>query len=353
MTMRRWLALALLCAAMGVNASTPREWHRNDMLENSRYQSTNGRFVLVVRHYPVVGDFASVRVDTVTDFDSEDGFVLPSDGDPETETAALYEVTPRRRVLASVLKIAQDGHSLLISDSGDRIIVEGPIGWNGYRHAGDPLLEIYDARGTLIRTFLPADVFTPSDVEVFIREQHQLDMSLQVDGNEGEVIAISVDKIAAVRIRTADGTLVDPLRDLLPAPRVYASSTTEPASLDRFDDVLNDACFEGTARIASSQLVARAVQRPLPPFPVVAVKARIRGRVWVEMVISESGHVICARATQLPFGIREAALAAARQWKFTPYEIDGRPVRVTSEVLFHFEDVTPSQWEELQRQASY
>ena len=54
------------------------------------------------------------------------------------------------------------------------------------------------------------------------------------------------------------------------------------------------------------------------------------------MVVSKSGEVKCARATRLPFGIREAALKAAREWKFTPDEID-----VTSEILFRFEDVTP------------
>ncbi len=309
--------------------------------------------MLVVRHYPVVGDFASVRVDTVTDFDSEDGLELPSDGDPETETAALYEVTPRGRMLVSILKIPQHGWSPLISDAGDRIIVNGPVDWPDYRTATDPLLEIYDVRGTLIRTLLPSDVFTSTDITVLIRNAYPPDLSLQIDDEEGEIVAISIGNLATVRVRTADGTLVEPLRDLLPAPRVYASSTRESPPRDRFDDVLNDACFEGAARIASSQLVARAIQRPLPPFPVVAVKARIRGRVWVEMLISESGDVICARATRLPFGIREAALAAARQWKFTPYEIDGHPVRVTSEVLFHFEDVEPSQWEELQRHAPY
>jgi TonB family protein len=87
--------------------------------------------------------------------------------------------------------------------------------------------------------------------------------------------------------------------------------------------------------------VARATERPLPEFPILAIKVRIRGKVWVEVVVSESGDVICARATQFPFGLREAALESARRWKFTPYEIGGRLVNVTSEIVFHFEDVTP------------
>src|ERR1700741_1837768 len=101
MTTRRWLALVLLCTAMGANATSLRQWPRDDLLENSRYQSANGRFVLVVREDPVVGDFASVRADAGTDFDSEDGLELPSEGERETETAALYEVTPRERMLVS------------------------------------------------------------------------------------------------------------------------------------------------------------------------------------------------------------------------------------------------------------
>jgi outer membrane biosynthesis protein TonB len=83
------------------------------------------------------------------------------------------------------------------------------------------------------------------------------------------------------------------------------------------------------------------------------VKANIRGRVWVEVVVSETGQVLCARATRFPLGIREATIAAARQWKFTPYEIGGRPVKVTSEIVFHYVDVEPELWEELQRHPPY
>jgi TonB family protein len=205
----------------------------------------------------------------------------------------------------------------------------------------------------LIRSLERTEVFTASDLAVLARNTHRLDMSLQVDAEEGEVVVISADNLAVIRVRTTDGTLVDPPRDLFPAPHVYASSTNEPPPPSRFDAASNDACSDGAARIASSQLVARATETPVPAFPIIAVKARIRGRVWVEVVVSETGEVLCARATYSPFGIRDAAIAAAKQWKFTPYEIGGHPVKVTSEILFYFVDVEPKQWEELQRHPPY
>jgi TonB family protein len=349
MGIRPWLSFALLCAALPLNATSLRPWQRDDVLENPRYVSENGRYVLVVREYPAVGDFASVRADKVIDFDAPGHeFQLLRDDDPETEGGALYE----GRRLLSVLKVAQDHSGLLVSDSGDRIITTGTSSWSW---PIETLLRIYDARGTLIRSVAMLDAFTPTDVQTmhFAPFDPPLDISLQMDSKEGEILAVAVGKVATVRIRTADGTLVDPRRDLLPAARVYASAAREPAPLARFDPSPDDACFANVARIASPQLLARAVERPMPPFPEVARKARIRGRVWAEVVVSESGDVVCARATRLPFGLQQAALAAARQWKFTPYELGGHRVPVTSEILFHFVDLEPQQWEELQKHPPY
>lgn len=78
-------------------------------------------------------------------------------------------------------------------------------------------------------------------------------------------------------------------------------------------------------------------------IPPVAIKARIRGTVQVEVLVSESGDVLCGRHSALPFGIDKAAIEAARQWKFRPFVIGGRAVKVTGELLFHFKDVLPEE----------
>ena len=99
--------------------------------------------------------------------------------------------------------------------------------------------------------------------------------------------------------------------------------------------------------------MARAELRPLPSYPLVAQKAQIHGEVWARVVVSESGEVVCLSVTQVPFGISQGAENSVKQWKFAPYEIDGRPVRFTGEIVFHFDGLYPEQWDELQRTLFY
>jgi hypothetical protein len=73
--------------------------------------------------------------------------------------------------------------------------------------------------------------------------------------------------------------------------------------------------------------------------------------VLVDVVVSETGNVLCTRHSALPFGVAEAANAAAKQWEFEPYVVDGKAVKFGGELLFHFEDITDAQWRELARNA--
>ncbi len=79
------------------------------------------------------------------------------------------------------------------------------------------------------------------------------------------------------------------------------------------------------------------------------MKARIRGTVSVDVVVSESDEVLCARNTRLPFGLDTAAVEAARRWKFRLFVIDGRPAKVAGEILFHFKDINQDTWSEIVR----
>ena len=65
-----------------------------------------------------------------------------------------------------------------------------------------------------------------------------------------------------------------------------------------------------------------------PAYPAVARKARISGIVIVEMIIERDGHVSDVRVLKpLPVGLDQAAVDAARTWKYKPGMINGRPVR--------------------------
>lgn len=81
------------------------------------------------------------------------------------------------------------------------------------------------------------------------------------------------------------------------------------------------------------------VRQVRPQYTPGAMSARLAGSVIVECVVMPDGTVGDARVTRSldgRFGLDEEALKAARQWRFRPGMLRGRPiaVRVTIELTF-------------------
>jgi protein TonB len=83
------------------------------------------------------------------------------------------------------------------------------------------------------------------------------------------------------------------------------------------------------------------ITRVDPVYPELAVKAGIEGKVYVKVLIGKDGKVIDAivmkgEGEQPGVGMEETALAAAKQWTFTPAELQGKPVEVWVALPFAF-----------------
>lgn len=77
--------------------------------------------------------------------------------------------------------------------------------------------------------------------------------------------------------------------------------------------------------------------RHVPPvYPVIAQQARVAGVVIIEATIGVDGRVQQARVLRSKPLLDEAALAAVRQWVFTPTLLNGAPVPVIMTVTVHF-----------------
>ena len=75
----------------------------------------------------------------------------------------------------------------------------------------------------------------------------------------------------------------------------------------------------------------------VPIYPTVAREARIQGPVIIEATIGTDGRVQSARVLRtLPF-LEDAALAAVRQWVYTPTLLNGVPVPVIMTVTVMFQ----------------
>ena len=91
-----------------------------------------------------------------------------------------------------------------------------------------------------------------------------------------------------------------------------------------------------TASVTGGILNGKAVSKPMPPYPPEARDAGAQGTVTVKIVIDEEGNVISAEAVQGPQLLREAAVNAAKQARFSPTLLSGQPVKVTGLVTYNF-----------------
>jgi protein TonB len=89
-------------------------------------------------------------------------------------------------------------------------------------------------------------------------------------------------------------------------------------------------------RIGGKVLAPQRIRSEAPVYPPLAIRARVEGVVVIEAIISTTGAVQQARVvTSVPL-LDEAALAAVRQWVFTPTLLNGVPVPVIMTVNVEF-----------------
>jgi TonB family protein len=84
----------------------------------------------------------------------------------------------------------------------------------------------------------------------------------------------------------------------------------------------------------STQLTV--ISAPNPSYPMEAKKKGVQGRVWVHLLISETGEVESADLVSGDPELGRAAQEAMKKWKFKPYVRNGKPVKVNTKMSFDF-----------------
>ena len=99
-----------------------------------------------------------------------------------------------------------------------------------------------------------------------------------------------------------------------------------------------DAKFEiGDApRIESKQLHDKAKSLLRPAYPAIARARHIEGQVIVELLVSKTGEVVCARTLNGDPLLRETTLKVATKWRFAPFETSGEGSNVVSTLAVNF-----------------
>src|SRR5215218_1578797 len=81
--------------------------------------------------------------------------------------------------------------------------------------------------------------------------------------------------------------------------------------------------------VSGGVLNGKAISKPQPAYPPIAKAARASGTVTVQVTVDESGGVVSAAAVSGHPLLQASAVAAAKQAKFTPTLLGGKPVRVS------------------------
>jgi TonB family protein len=80
----------------------------------------------------------------------------------------------------------------------------------------------------------------------------------------------------------------------------------------------------------------KSLSKPAPLYPSAAVAANVSGTVNVQVLVDENGRVISAEAVSGHALLREAAVDAAYQARFSPTLLSGQPVKVSGIVSYNF-----------------
>ena len=89
-------------------------------------------------------------------------------------------------------------------------------------------------------------------------------------------------------------------------------------------------------RKSGGVLQGSATRKVEPTYPPLAKAARVNGQVVVEVTVDEQGNVISARALNGHPLLKDAAVNAAKGWKFSPTMLTGVPVKVIGTITFNF-----------------
>lgn len=121
-----------------------------------------------------------------------------------------------------------------------------------------------------------------------------------------------------------------------PTPTPRTEERVVPASAKAAPASASNEAEHQKSPVSGGVLNSKAISLPKPTYPTNARNAGVTGTVIVEVIISEEGNVIEARALSGHSLLQGAAVSAARLAKFLPARLSGMPVKVTGSIRYTF-----------------
>jgi TonB family protein len=89
-------------------------------------------------------------------------------------------------------------------------------------------------------------------------------------------------------------------------------------------------------RVAGAVMVGLVEHRAVPEYPEQALTEGIEGDVIFKIVVDETGKITFSESVQGDPLLVATSMDALRDFRFRPYRLNGNPIRVESQLGFHF-----------------
>jgi protein TonB len=80
----------------------------------------------------------------------------------------------------------------------------------------------------------------------------------------------------------------------------------------------------------------RLLKKVMPRYPEMARRAGVSGDVIIAAIIGTDGALHNLRVTSGSPLLREEAITAAKQWRYSPYLLGGKPVETDTHITISF-----------------
>lgn len=93
----------------------------------------------------------------------------------------------------------------------------------------------------------------------------------------------------------------------------------------------------GASSPSGSNLAGMLLQKVLPVYPTQARRDGVQGEVVLKAIIAKDGTIVKLSPLQGPQSLTAAAMDAVQHWRFRPYELNGKPVQVETNIRLNFQ----------------
>jgi protein TonB len=93
---------------------------------------------------------------------------------------------------------------------------------------------------------------------------------------------------------------------------------------------------EGVKKVTRAEAMQAATSKVQPDYPPIARQLKVEGTVELEALIGENGKVEKVNIVSGNAMLTRSGADALKQWKFTPFTEDGKPVRALAPITFAF-----------------